>query len=74
MNHIKTELDRKMEEFNNMKQEMIDELESKIKLNREKHCYHCYIEVFKKIFQNFGICILKTFWFGYRLECKFIEG
>ena len=36
MNHIKTELDRKMEEFNNMKQEMIDELESKIKLNREK--------------------------------------
>ena len=36
MNHIKTELDRKMEEFNNMKQEMIDELEAKIKLNREK--------------------------------------
>ena len=36
MNYIKTELDRKMEEFNNMKQEMIDKLESRIKLAREQ--------------------------------------
>ena len=33
-----------MEEFNNMKQEMIDELEAKIKLNREKQ-RHLYNEI-----------------------------
>ena len=40
------------------------------KLNREKHCNSWWIDVFK----NFAIGILKTFWFRYRLECKFIEG
>ena len=36
MNHIKTELDIKLEEFDRMKQEMIDKLESRIKLAREQ--------------------------------------
>ena len=36
MNYIKTELDIKMEEFDRMKQEMIDKLESRIKLAREQ--------------------------------------
>jgi len=36
MNYIKTELDIKLEEFDKMKQEMIDKLESRIKLAREQ--------------------------------------
>jgi len=30
---------------------------------------------FQRLFSfNFDICILQTFWLGYRRECKFIEG
>ena len=39
------------------------------------HIFHtCNEKVFKDFSFNFIICILNTFWFRYRLECKFIEG
>ena len=44
------------------------------KLNCKKGLNHVDIEVYEYFSFNLVIWILKTFWFGYRLECKFIEG